>query len=148
MQQVDRMMRQAVSDNVFPGAVLLVSRKKSILFSEAYGQANIFTGAAMAPETVFDLASLTKPLATALAAMRLVQHEKVELEQDLGSLLPALRDSDKSAIRLKHLLYHNAGFPDYRPYYRALTKIAPEKRTETLRRWLLDESLIHSVGAA
>jgi CubicO group peptidase (beta-lactamase class C family) len=148
MRNVDRMMRQAISDNVFPGAVLLVSHKQSILFFEAYGHANIFSKAAMTRQTIFDLASLTKPLATAVAVMLLVQRGNIELEQDLGSLLPDCKDSDKSAIRLKHLLYHNAGFPDYRPYYRALIKIAPEKRMETLRRWLLDESLIHSIGAA
>jgi CubicO group peptidase (beta-lactamase class C family) len=143
---VDHLMRQAVSEKVFPGAVLLVSQKNAILFFEAYGYANIFSKAAMTRETIFDLASLTKPLATALAVMLLVQQGKIELEQDLGSLLPEFKDSDKSGIRLKQLLYHNAGFPDYRPYYQALSKVAPDKRQDALRKWLRDEPLVHPIG--
>ncbi len=146
MRHVDRMMRQAISENVFPGAVLLVSQKNSILFFEAYGHANLFSGQAMTRETIFDLASLTKPLATALAVMLLVQRGKINLEQSLGSLLPEFKDSDKSSIELKHLLYHNAGFPDYRPYYRALSEIPPKKRQEALLGYLRDEPLLHGIG--
>jgi CubicO group peptidase (beta-lactamase class C family) len=146
MRQVDLLMRQAISEKVFPGAVLLVSKENSILFFEAYGHANIYSKAAMTRETIFDLASLTKPLATALAVMLLVQRGKIELEQDLGSLLPDFKDSDKSSIKLKHLLYHNSGLPDYRPYYRALSDMPPTRRQDALRKCLLDEPLAHPIG--
>lgn len=146
MRHVDRMMRQAVSEEVFPGAVLLVSQKNSILFFEAYGHANLFSGTAMTRETIFDLASLTKPLATALAVMLLVQLGELGLEHSLGSVLPEFKESDKSSIQLKHLLYHNAGLPDYQPYYRALSEIPPNKRQEALCEYLQDEPLIHPIG--
>ena len=140
------LMRQAISENVFPGAVLLVSKENSILFFEAYGHANLFSGTAMTRVTIFDLASLTKPLATALAVMLLVQHGKIELEQNLGSCLREFKESDKSSIQLKHLLYHNAGFPDYRPYYRTLSEIPPQKRQAALFKCLRDEPLVHPIG--
>ena len=70
MARVDVLMRQAVSDGVFPGAVLLVSRGGSIVCHNAYGFADLFARRSMTTETVFDLASLTKPLATELAVMR------------------------------------------------------------------------------
>ena len=146
MRTVDNLMRQAISENIFPGAVVLVSKENSILFFEAYGHANIISKTAMTRETIFDLASLTKPLATALAVMLLVQLGKIELEQDLGSLLPGFKDSDKSDIKLKHLLYHNAGLPDYRPYYRELSDIAPNARQDALRQWLQDEPLVSPIG--
>ena len=146
MRAVDDLMHQAISENVFPGAVLLVSQKSSILFFEAYGHANLFSGTAMTTETIFDLASLTKPLATTLAVMLLVQRGEIELELTLGSLLPEFKDSDKSSIELKHLLYHKAGFPDYRPYYQALAEIPPSKRQAALYEYLRDEPLIHLIG--
>ena len=146
MRAVDDLMHKAISENVFPGAVLLVSKKSSIHFFEAYGHANLFSETAMTTETIFDLASLTKPLATALAVMLLVQRGEIELEQTLGSLLPEFKDSNKSSIELKHLLYHNAGFPDYQPYYQALSEIAPSKRLAALCEYLRDEPLIHNIG--
>ncbi len=72
MNSVDAMMHRAVSENVFPGARLLVSQEGKILFNQAYGRANIYTGQAVTRNTVFDLASLTKPLATTLAVMILI----------------------------------------------------------------------------
>ena len=146
MPQVDRLMQQAISENIFPGAVLLVSKKNNVRFFKAYGCSNIFSKAVVTTDTVFDLASLTKPLATALAVMLLVQRGRFELEQDLGSLLPEFENSDKSGIKLKHLLYHNSGLPDYRPYYKTISDLPPETRLAALRKCLLNEPLMHPIG--
>ena len=73
MEKINNAMTDALSDNVFPGGVLLVSVKDRVLFFEAYGSANRISGKTMTRETFFDLASLTKPLATTLAVMKLVQ---------------------------------------------------------------------------
>ena len=67
-------MTRALEDKVFPGAVLIVSQDGTIHFKKAFGRANIFTGRRVTLETVFDLGSLTKPLATSLAIMHLVQN--------------------------------------------------------------------------
>ena len=72
MEAIDKLMRQAIAEEVFPGGVLLVSKKGEILFHEAYGVTNLSRRVPVTPETIFDLASLTKPLATTLAVMRLV----------------------------------------------------------------------------
>ena len=88
MRQVDLLMRQAISEKVFPGAVLLVSKENSILFFEAYGHANIYSKAVMTRETIFDLASLTKPLATALAVMLLVQRGKLNWNRTSAAFCP------------------------------------------------------------
>jgi CubicO group peptidase (beta-lactamase class C family) len=146
MRPVDHLMRQAISDSVFPGAVLLVSKKNDVRFFKAYGCSNIFSKALVTTDTVFDLASLTKPLATALAVMLLVQRGRIELEQNLGSLLPAFKNSDKSSIKLKHLLYHNSGLVDYRPYYKTISDLPPEARLSALRKCLLNEPLMNPIG--
>ena len=83
---------------------------------------------------------------TTLAVMRLVQNRKMRLESSLGELLPELQGSDKERIKLKHLLYHNSGLPDYRPYYQRLGQIAPDLRRAELRRLLVKEPLIKPAG--
>ena len=73
MEPVNNLMKEALSNNSFPGGVLLVSTDDSVVFSEAYGYADLLSQRSMTRDTVFDLASLTKPLATTLAVMKLIQ---------------------------------------------------------------------------
>ncbi len=146
MEAVDKLMRQAIADKIFPGGVLLVSSAGAVVFFKAYGLAHLYQKVPVAPETIFDLASLTKPLATTLAVMRLVQHGKIRLEQSLGELLPEFQGSDKAEVRIKHLLYHNSGLPDYRPYYKALSHVAQDQRRTALRQLLVHEPRIHPIG--
>lgn len=141
-------MQHAISENVFPGAVLLFSQNGRVIFFEAYGFANLDTQTPMTRETVFDLASLTKPLATTLAVIKLIQDQLLDLDNELGSLLPQFRNSDKSNIKLKHLLYHNSGLPDYRPYYKELVNLPRENRPGALIDLLVKEPLVSVPGDA
>jgi CubicO group peptidase (beta-lactamase class C family) len=146
MKTADLLMKQAISDNVFPGAVLLVSRDKRIVFNKAYGFADVFTKRAMTQDTIFDLASLTKPLATTLAVMMLIQEDKLGLEQKLGSILSSFKNSEKARIKIKHLLAHVSGLPDYKPYYLKLGELPQEKRKSALKVFLLAEPLVAPIG--
>ncbi len=139
-------MIQALAENVFPGGVLLVFREGTILFFEAYGYANIFSKRAVTRDTIFDLASVTKPLATTLAVMKLAEQGKLETEQNLGDVLPQFRGTEKAQIKIKHLLGHNSGLPDHRPYYEALREIRPDMRRGVLKEFLLNEPLISPAG--
>jgi CubicO group peptidase (beta-lactamase class C family) len=146
MSRVHTLMQQAVTNKVFPGAVLLVSRESSVVFHKAYGIADLSTRHAVTKETVFDLASLTKPLATTLAVMMLIQQNRLGLEQHLGAVLPAFGGDEKSAIKINHLLRHNSGLPDYRPYYKDLELLSFGQRKEALHNMLVKEPLIHPIG--
>jgi CubicO group peptidase (beta-lactamase class C family) len=146
MELVDRLMRQAVAEKVFPGGVLLVSEKGAAIFSKAYGFARLSPQALMTRQTIFDLASLTKPLSTTLAVMRLIQHDHIELEDPLGQILPEFERTEKAGIKLKNLLYHDSGLPDYRPYYKALVGIDPDSRRSALRKLLVQEPLVNPIG--
>ena len=100
MEPVDQMMRQAILDGTFPGGVLLVAKSGSIIFHAAYGYANIFSKIPMTADTIFDLASLTKPLATTLAVMKLVSQKRIGLKQHLDDILHPFKASDKARIRI------------------------------------------------
>jgi CubicO group peptidase (beta-lactamase class C family) len=142
-KDIDDLMKGAVADNVFPGGVLLVSVDGAVVFFEAYGVENLFSGRPVTQKTIFDLASLTKPLATTLAVMKLIQRSKLTLNQNLGSILPSFKNTDKEKVRIENLLYHNSGFPDYRPYYKLIHNLEHGQRKDTLREFLVKEPLVH-----
>ena len=148
MESLRALMQRAVEDRVFPGGVLLVAKEGNVLFSEAFGLARIDPEQAMTAHTVFDLASLTKPLATSLALMRLIHEGRLSLDQTLGRAIQAFSGTDKASITIRRLLSHTSGFPDYRPYFETLAKHAPSERRDLLRAGLVQERLVGGPGRA
>ena len=146
MNHIDQLMQDGLADGVYPGAVLLVSRQGSILFHAAYGKADIFTRRKMTRHTVFDLASLTKPLATTLGIMKLIEQKKLSLDKKIGEFLPWCANSDKSFISIRQLLCHCSGLPAYRPFYKILRKIEPAKRQRAFEKLIQQEPLTSSIG--
>ncbi len=146
MKSVDAVMKTAVEEGVFPGGVLLVSRKEDILFHEAYGKADIFIGKDVTVDTVFDLASLTKPLATTLSIMKLEEQQKLSLDQTLGEIIEHFRGKDKAAITVRHLLNHTSGLPDYKPYFEQIRFLPKPERKRRFRELLSDETLVCPIG--
>lgn len=146
MDATKHLMERAVSDGIFPGAVLLVAKGADVVAFDAYGLARLNPKKSMTKETVFDLASLTKPLATTLGIMILVQRGEWSLDQQIGTIISAFQGTDKEQITIRQLLAHNAGLPDYRPYYKTLMGLPPERRKEGLEGMLLAERLIAAPG--
>lgn len=146
MRAVDQAMRAAVDHQIFPGAQLIVSKGNAVLLHRAYGTTDIYSGVPVSRSTLFDLASLTKPLATSLAAMLLVQQGRLGLNQRLGQLLSGFAGTSKAGIPVHQLLTHTAGFPDYRPYYLTLRHLPAVRRAAELRNLMLAEPLISAPG--
>ena len=101
--------------------------EQPVLFA-AYGSANRFARQPMTRETVFDLASLTKPLATTLAVAFLVDRGRVGLDQPVGRWLPEMSGSDKAGVTIRQLLGHRSGLPAHRPFYMTLKKLPRSRR--------------------
>lgn len=138
---VDRLMQAAVDQSVFPGAVLWVAQGGRPVIHEAYGRADLFRPRPMTVDTVFDLASLTKPLATALAVMHLVQQEVVDLDQSLCEFWARL-PAEKKSITIRKLLCHTSGLAAWRAYFMQLRHLPFDQRLARLRQWLLAEPLV------
>jgi CubicO group peptidase (beta-lactamase class C family) len=143
---VDRLMNAAVSQGTFPGAVLLVSRQGEVLLERAYGTADMFARRSMTCDTVVDLASLTKPLATTLAVMLLVGQGRLSLDRPCFSYWPRFRGDGKERITVRHLLGHCSGLPAWRPYYLRLSAYDPGRRGEMLKCAVLGEPLVSTPG--
>ena len=115
---VDQQVTEAVGRGVFPGAVVLVNRAGTILYRHASGWRSLEPDQQpVSEETVFDLASLTKPLATTIAVMLLVREKKLRLDDRVIRFFPNFGVHGKTAITFRHLLSHSSGLPAWRPYY-------------------------------
>ena len=112
-QKVDQLMEQAIERGIFPAASLLVGRGGGEMLHEGY------YGKARAG-TVFDIASLTKPISTATLAMQLIQEGLVKLEDSVYQWLGGARLGHHKKMTLAHLLSHTSGLPAWQPFYREL----------------------------
>lgn len=139
-------MRTGVAGRVFPGAVLLVARQGRILFEEAYGTVDYFGGGGVDKNTAFDLASLTKPLATAIASLILVQEGRLDLDRPCVIDYPALIFSDKTTITVRDLLCHRSGLPAYRPFYIPFRWVPDGERKQSLIEAVIQEPLLAAPG--
>jgi CubicO group peptidase (beta-lactamase class C family) len=140
-------MRRAAREGVFPGAVLAAGDSGGIRYRKAVGIADCRDGSPVFLDTIFDLASLTKPLATAPTFLQLWREGRVRPEDRLDRWLPPPVPPDKAAIRLEQLLAHTSGFPAHRPFYRVLRRLPLSRRKPALRRWLLRLPLQSPPGA-
>src|SRR5262245_33640581 len=126
---VDQQMTEAVERGVFPGVVVLVNRAGTILYRRATGWRSLEPDQQpVSEETVFDLASLTKPLATTLAIMLLVQEKKLRLDDRVLRFIPNFGVHGKAAITFRQLLSHCSGLPAWRPYFREILDLEAKGR--------------------
>ena len=147
---VDRirdLLSEGETAQVFPGAVALVALRGEKVLHEVVGHLSLLPNrTVMRKDTLFDLASLTKPLATTLAVMALVDDNKISLDQTLAELLSAPIPYDKQGLTLRWLLCHSAGLPDWKPFYQKLVNYKPEERKTVLRDLILEEPLAYAPG--
>ena len=120
---VDRAFQQAVADEVFPGAVVLASKDGRVVYEKAFGcRALAPAKTAMELGTIFDLASLTKPIATTVAFMLLVKEKKLRLDDLVTRVIPMYGVFGKNLTTFRHLLNHRSGLPAWKPFFEEIIK--------------------------
>ncbi|MCA1564801.1 MAG: serine hydrolase [Acidobacteria bacterium] len=115
-EQIDALLAARIAAGDFPSAVYLVAERGRVRFSGAQGFAvREPVRHAATVETIYDLASLTKPLVTGLLSARLVERGELELERAVAAYLPEFARGETAAIHVRHLLTHTSGLPAWRP---------------------------------
>ncbi|MEX2137797.1 MAG: serine hydrolase domain-containing protein [Pirellulales bacterium] len=100
----------AIEEEKLPGCVVLVGAQGNVIHREAYGNRRIEPQPEqMTADTVFDLASLTKPIATATSVMVLIEQGKLRVDDPAAKHLPEFSANDKDTITIEHLLLHTGG---------------------------------------
>jgi uncharacterized protein YbbC (DUF1343 family)/CubicO group peptidase (beta-lactamase class C family) len=112
---IDGAVASSLAKHELPGAVVLVARKGNIVWRKAYGDRVVEPiQERMTVNTIFDVASLTKVVATATSIMILVERGKVRLNDNLSSYIPEIKGDGREGITIEHLLTHRAGYaPDF-----------------------------------
>jgi CubicO group peptidase (beta-lactamase class C family) len=111
---IDEIVAEEMAAGHVPGAVVLVGRRDRVLYCKAFGAAMIEpTREPMHRDTIFDLASLTKPIATATSILILADRGQLSVDDPVGAYLPAFASAGKEDVRIKHLLTHTSGLPAY-----------------------------------
>jgi len=112
-------LQRAVSECAFPAAVVEVGRASDVLWREAFGRLTFDDDAPHTQsDTIFDLASLTKVLATATIASRQVEHGAIGLDDPVATYLPSWRESSRLDVTVRDLLAHCSGLPAHAPLFR------------------------------
>lgn len=118
--QVDSLIQASIRSKSIPGAVLAVVRKGKMAYLKAYGNRQVYpTIEPMDINTVFDMASCTKPMATAISAMILYERDSIRLHDNVNLYIPAFlylnEPNQKGNITIQNLLTHTSGLPSYAP---------------------------------
>jgi len=112
--EVDSIIQQAIADGNIPGAVWLVGHDGKVVYRKAYGDRALEPRReAMTLDTVFDMASLTKVIATTTAVMQLVEQGKVRMNDPVAKYLPEFAQNGKDDVTVRQLMTHYSGLePD------------------------------------
>ena len=110
LSAVDAIIQQAIADNNIPGAVLVVGHDGKVIYRKAYGHRSLEPKReAMTLDTIFDLASLTKVIATTTAVMQLMEQGKVRMNDPVAKYIPEFAQNGKDDITIRQLLTHYSG---------------------------------------
>lgn len=112
---IDDLVNQDIRDKKLPGAVVLIGHRGKIVFRKAYGNRSLVpTAEPMTLDTIFDLASLTKVVATTTSVMLLVEQGKLRLSDTIGRFIPDIKDEQAKRITVQQLMTHVSGYaPDF-----------------------------------
>jgi beta-glucosidase-like glycosyl hydrolase/CubicO group peptidase (beta-lactamase class C family) len=122
LKRVDEIVLSAIRDSAFPGAQVAVAKDGILVYSKSFGTYTYDPDSReIDGSTLFDLASLTKVVATTASVMRLIDQKKLTLEDTVGKLLPLFSGGEKASVTVRQLLMHTGGLPPFRKLYDVCT---------------------------
>jgi serine-type D-Ala-D-Ala carboxypeptidase len=117
-EQISNFLSERIAANDFPSAVYLVAEKGEIVFHDALGYAVVEPGLIPATlDTIYDLASLTKVLATGVLAANLVRNDVIDLSDRISNYFSLLQSDADKQVTIRHLLTHTSGLKGWKPLY-------------------------------
>jgi CubicO group peptidase (beta-lactamase class C family) len=116
--RIDSICQDAIAKKAIPGCVVMVARNGKIAYEKAFGSYAYNDSTAVYCETLYDLASVTKVMATTLSVMKLVDEGKLDINKTIGDYIPWVRGTNKAGLIIKDVLLHEAGLKSFIPFYR------------------------------
>ena len=117
--KIDLLIINAIKDKAFPGAVVLISKNNKVIYEKGFGHLTYDdTSAIVTKNTVYDLASLTKVIATTTATMLCYDRGLFDLDAPVIKYIPEFGKNGKDNITIKNLLLHNSGLPAFIRFFK------------------------------
>src|SRR5690554_595158 len=117
LQEIDRLMERAIAKKSTPGGTILVAKDGQVVFEKAYGHYDYNKSAPVTTETLYDLASITKVVATTQVMMFLESRQLIDMYRTVGDYLPELKFTNKGKLVIKDIMAHEAGLLSYIPHF-------------------------------
>ncbi len=117
LDKIDEVANRMMLIQAAPGGNVLVLKDGKVVFERSYGYLDYKKTVPVTSETVYDLASITKVLATTQAVMFLQSRGELDMNKTLGDYLPELRGTNKANLQLKNVMIHEAGLKAFIPHY-------------------------------
>ena len=117
LKKIDSLANQAIKVKATPGCRVLVARKGKIVFDKSYGQ-KTYQNTKISKESIYDVASVTKVMATLQVAMFLESQGVLDLNKEISYYLPELKGTNKEDVNIKDMLTHQAGLYPYMPLWK------------------------------
>lgn len=124
LNRIERIVKSGMNARAFPGCQVFVMKDGKVVYDRCFGNLTYESKDKVSPNTLYDIASLTKTTGTLLAIMKLYDEDKLALNDSISKFLPYLAGTDKSSLTITDLLFHESGFPASLDCYR----LAVEKR--------------------
>lgn len=145
---INKHLDDAVKKGVFPGAVLLAATRGDLVCLTGAGfKCTEPEKEPIEVDTIFDMASLTKPLATGIAIMKLVDDQRLDLDEPIHQILGLRPHHGVETVTCRMLLAHCGGAPAWEPFYRRLALVEPAARRPLLRALLWELPQVYPPGS-
>ncbi len=118
LDRLDIFMARNIADGVFPGCRVLAAHNGKVFYDKAFGYTRYDKQHPVDTNTLYDMASCTKVLATTLAVMRLYELGKLDLDKTIGDYLPQAKGTNKAGLHIRDILLHQAGLRGWIPFYK------------------------------
>lgn len=139
---IDSLIENAIVEETFPGGVLLISKDNEIIYHKAYGRYTYSdTSKAMTKNTIFDMASVSKVIATTTATMICVDKKYFSLDDKVAEYIPEFGVNGKEHITIENLLLHNSGLIPFRRYWQFCSG------AEDVIKHIYADSLVYETGS-
>jgi beta-glucosidase-like glycosyl hydrolase/CubicO group peptidase (beta-lactamase class C family) len=114
--EIDTIINEAIRDSVFPGAVVGIVKDGVLAYNQGYGYQDYTKTEPILNTDVYDLASITKVMATTVSVMKLVDEEKLSLDNKVSDFIEEFDTNEKREITIRDILLHQSGLPPFRVY--------------------------------
>lgn len=111
LNRIEKIVKTGMVARAFPGCQVFIMKDGKVVYDRCFGSQTYESVQQVMPNTLFDLASLTKTTATLLAIMKLYDDGKLQLSDSAATFLPFLKGTDKASITITDLLFHESGLP-------------------------------------